>query len=123
MKNLSKDNVTKMLNATSKLIMMNHPEANYSSSSTNDNMQQFARMIIKVNNLTRNEHFRDLLEYRVKFEKTITKKHRVKFTYNTGEDLAVKYSKKRVPQLTQVMSGLLDMIVGELNTTHHIKLI
>jgi len=118
MKNLTSNNVSNMLTETSKLIIMNHPKATYSVSSTNDNMLQFARMIVKVNGLTRNEHFGDLLDYRVAFEKSITKKHRVKFTYKMGEDLAVKYRKKRVPQLTQVKSGLLDILIGELNTTY-----
>jgi len=105
----------KMLTAAAQTVVNYNPEANYSASSTGSDMLSFVRTAIVHYGFNREEHFEDLLVYRESFEKKITKKYRVKFTYNTNEDLEAKYKKRKVPQLIQVKSGILDLLIGELN--------
>lgn len=77
-----------------------------------------AQEVIKHYGLNRKQHLQDLLIYRQKFEKAITKRYGVKFTYQLNEDVQTKYNVKRVPQHIQVQSGILDLLIGRLNTIH-----
>ena len=93
-----------------------NPDATYSASSTGDDMLSAVRLTIAQYGLTRDNDLGDIVLFRDNFEKTISKRYGVKFDYCIGEDLGVKYRKKRVPKLTQVKSGILDLLIGELNT-------
>lgn len=106
--------VNKLLEGLAIEIIKHHPEANYSADSTNGDMRLAVDMAIEHYSLTL-DHRNDLLLFRQNFEKTITKKHGVKFTYQEGEDLEVKYQKRRVPKLTQVKSGILDLMIGNIS--------
>ncbi len=115
-KKLCLDGTKKLLSRASKLIIHFHPNANYSASSTEGDMSYFVEEAIKHYGLNRKQHLQDLLIYRQKFEKAITKRYGVKFTYKLNEDLQAKYKFKRVPQHIQVQSGILDLLIGRLNT-------
>ena len=81
-------------------------------------MSFFVEEAIKHYGLNRKQHLQDFLIYRQKFEKAITKRYGVKFTYNLNEDVQAKYNLKCVPQHIQVQSGILDLFIGQLNTIH-----
>ena len=106
----------KLLSEASKQIIRFNPNANYSAKSTNNDMSYFVNQAIAHYELSRKHHLQDLLIYRQKFEKAISKKYGVKFTYKLNEDLEVKYKRKGVPQHIQVQSGILDLLIGRLNT-------
>ncbi len=93
-----------------------NPDANYSASSTGDDMALAVDMAIDHYGVDRS-HLQDMLLFRQKFERAISKRYGVKFTYTSDEDLAVKYQKRRVPKLTQVKSGILDLMIAQVNTT------
>jgi len=106
-----------LLSAASKQIIQFHPNASYSASSTNNEMSIFVNEVIAKNKLNRKDHLKDLLIFRQKFEKAISKKYGVKFSYQTNENLEEKYKRQHVPQNIKVQSGILDLIIGRLNTT------
>ena len=106
--------VNKLLQDLAIQMIKRHPDANYSASSTNGDMELAVDMAIEHYGLTL-DHRNDLLLFRQNFEKTITKKHGVKFTYQQYEDLKDKYQKRRVPKLTQVKSGILDLMIGNIS--------
>ena len=113
---LSLDGTKKLLSEASKQIILFHPNANYSASSTGGDMSYLVEQAIKHYGLNRKQHLQDLLIYRQKFEKAITERYGVKFTYQLNEDVQTKYNVKRVPQHIQVQSGILDLLIGRLNT-------
>lgn len=117
-KKLSLYGTKKLLSEASKQVIHFHPNANYSASSTGGDMNYFVEEAIKHYGLNRKQHLQDLLIYRQKFEKAITKRYGVKFTYQLNEDVQTKYNVKRVPQHIQVQSGILDLLIGRLNTIH-----
>ena len=102
--------VNKLLEGLAIEIIKRHTNANYSADSANGDMDLAVNMAIEHYNLGL-EHRNDLKIFRENFEKAIAKKYGVKFTYEPGEDLEVKYRKKRVPKLTQVKSGILDLMI------------
>ena len=106
--------VNKLLEGLAIEIIKRHTNANYSADSTNGDMALAVDMAIEHYGLNL-DHRNDLMIFRENFEKTIAKKHGVKFTYEPGEDLEVKYRKKRVPKLTQVKSGILDLMIGKVS--------
>lgn len=116
MTKLNVEGTNKLLNEVTKTLIQWHPNATYSAESTGTDMRDFVRMTIKHYGLTRSEHLQDLLLFRQSFERAIAKRYKVKFTYSLGEDLEVKYRKKKVPQAIQIKSGVLDLLIGELNT-------
>jgi hypothetical protein len=73
------------------------------------------RLFITVFNLTHTDVF-EFIKIRDRFEKGITKRYGVNYTYESGERAGVKMRAKKVPQHTRVTSGLLDLIIAELNT-------
>ena len=107
----------KLLEQLAIQIIKFNPDATYSADSTGGDMRTVVQMAIEHYGLTRGNHLKDRVLFRDKFEKAITKRCGVKFSYNVGEDLEVKYQKKRVPKLIQVKSGILDLLIAELNTT------
>lgn len=118
MAKLDLTSTNKLLNEAARAVIKYNPSATYSAESTGTDMGDFVRMAIQHYGLTRAEHLQDLLVFRQAFEREIAKQYKVKFTYTLGEDLAVKYRRRKVPQLTQVKSGLLDLLIGELNTIY-----
>ena len=108
--------LNKLLDEATLALIKYNPEATYSASSTGTDMRDFTRMAIAHYGVTR-ANLKDLVEFRDKFEKAIRKRYGVKFTNTIGEDLAKKYARKRVPQKVQVKSGMLDLMIGEVNTT------
>jgi len=113
---LSLDRIKELLSVGSKQIIHFHPNANYSALSTGTDMGYFVDEAIKKFGFNRTQHLQDFLIYRQKFEKAIAKRYGVKFTYKLNEDLQAKYKFKRVPQHIQVQSGILDLLIGRLNT-------
>jgi hypothetical protein len=106
--------VNKVLEGLAIEIIKRHPNANYSADSTNGDMALAVDMAIEHYGLNL-DHRNDLKIFRENFEKAIAKKYGVKFTYEPGEDLEVKYQKRRVPKLTQVKSGILDLMIGNVS--------
>jgi hypothetical protein len=118
MNKLDPISTNKLLNQATQVLVKFNPNANYRAESTGTDMRDFVRLTIKEYNLTRDEHLQDLLLFRRAFEKQIRKKYGVKFTYKFNEDVELKYRKRGVPQLIQVKSGILDLIIGELHAVY-----
>ena len=87
--------------------------ADYEASSSAD-MIPAVRAVIQHFKLNR-DNVKDFVQLRHVFEKAITKQYRVKYKYTSNERAGVLMRKRKVPQVTRIMSGMLDLIIGELN--------
>lgn len=112
-RSINKKALTEVLVKMANILIEQHPSIGYDS---NDDMLAAANATILAYNLKANE-LRDLLVYREEFEAVMDK------TYNidrgTGlssmaQDLGAHYKEQGVTQIEQVMSGLLDSIIGTL---------
>ena len=56
----------------------------------------------------------DILVYREKFEKTVSKRFKIKYTYTLDEDIEVKLNASKATQFIKVKSGLIDFLIGRL---------
>lgn len=108
---INKKALTEVLVKMATILIDEDPTVGYDS---NDNMRDAAQATIQAYNLKANE-LQDLLVYREEFEAVMDK------TYNidrgTGlsamaQDLGAHYKQQGVTQIEQVMSGLLDSIIG-----------
>ncbi|CAB4153520.1 hypothetical protein UFOVP635_5 [uncultured Caudovirales phage] len=86
--------------------------ADYEASSCED-MRPAVSAVIQHYNLTR-DHVKDFVQLRHNFEKAITKQYKVKYKYTMGEQAGVLMRKRNVPQITRIMSGMLDSLIGRL---------
>jgi len=109
--------LNKLLDESAEVLIKFNLDANYEASSTGNDMRDFVREAIKHYKLTRANDLGQLVKFRAAFEKLIAKKYGVKFTNLPYEDIQAKYISSGVPQKTQVKSGFLDLLIGELNTT------
>lgn len=87
--------------------------ADYEASSTAD-MTPAVKAIIQHFKLSRTD-VKDFVQLRHIFEKAITKQYRVKYKYTSDELAGVLMRKSKVPQVTRIMSGMLDLTIAELN--------
>ena len=110
---INKKELTKVLEKMATILIEEDPRIGYDS---NADMRSAANATIQAYNLKANE-LQDLLVYREEFEAALDK------TYNidrgTGvsamvQDLGAHYKEQGVTQIEQVMSGLLDSIIGAL---------
>lgn len=110
---INKKALTEVLVKMANILIEEDPSIGYDSS---NNMRDAAQATIQAYNLKANE-LQDLLVYREEFEAVLDK------TYNidrgTGlsamaQDLGAHYNEQGVTQIEQVMSGLLDSIIGSL---------
>ena len=110
---LNEQTLTKVLEKMAIILIEEDDTVGYDS---NDNMCHAAKATILAYNLKTRE-LQDLLVFRDKFEAIIDKHHTIK--RSTGlmavtQDIGELYKSRGVPQTWQVMSGLLDSIIGEL---------
>jgi hypothetical protein len=112
-RSINEQALTKVLEKMAYILIEENPEVGYDS---DDNMRSAADATILSYNLKTRE-LQDLLVYREKFEAVMDK------TYNidrgTGlssmmQDLGAHYKEQGVSQIEQVMSGLLDSMIGAL---------
>ena len=96
-------------------IVERNSNADYEASSCGDDMTSAVIAIIENYNLSRN-HVKYFVQLRHVFEKAITKQYKVKYKYTSGENAGVLMRKRNVPRITRIMSGLLDLTIGNLNT-------
>jgi len=108
-KKQSFDGANELLLEVSKLIEQFHPTANISSLSIACDMGYCVDEVIRNCGLNRKQHLKDLLIYSQKFKKAIRKKYGFEY-------LKAKYNFKPVPQNIQVQRGILDLLIGRLNT-------
>ena len=110
---INKKALTEVLEKMANILIEEDPSIGYDSS---NNMRDAAQATIQAYNLKANE-LQDLLVYREEFEAVLDK------TYNidrgTGlsamaQDLGAHYKEQGVTQIEQVISGLLDSIIGSL---------
>ena len=110
---INKQALTKILEKMATILIEEDASIGYDSS---DNMRDAASATIQAFNLKASE-LQDLLVYREEFEAVLDQ------TYNidrgTGlssmmQDLGAHYQEQGVTQIEQVMSGLLDSIIGAL---------
>jgi len=110
---INKKALTEVLVKMANILIEEDPSIGYDSS---NNMRDAAQATIQAYNLKANE-LQDLLVYREEFEAVLDK------TYNidrgTGlsamaQDLGAHYKEQGVTQIEQVISGLLDSIIGSL---------
>jgi len=115
-KKQSFDGANELLLEVSKLIEQFHPTANISSLSIACDMGYCVDEVIRNCGLNRKQHLKDLLIYSQKFKKAIRKKYGFEYAHLMHEDLKAKYNFKPVPQNIQVQRGILDLLIGRLNT-------
>jgi hypothetical protein len=110
-KQINKKAFTEVLEKMATILIEQEPGIGYDSTK---NMRDVTSATILAYNLKDSE-LQDLLVYREEFEAVLDKQHNIK--RSTGmmamaQDIGAVYKMKNVPQVWQVMSGLLDSIIG-----------
>ena len=103
----------RMFKAVASAMRDDDSNADYEASST-ALMTPAVKAIIQNFKLTRDD-VNDFVKLRHVFEKAITKRYKVKYKYTSDECAGVLMRKRKVPQVTRIMSGLLDLTIAELN--------
>lgn len=104
----------RMFKQLATIIVEADKNADYEESSC-DNMSPAVTAIIEHFNLTRS-HTSDFVKLRHDFERAITKRYKVKYKYTLSEAAGQLMRKRNVPQITRIMSGMLDLTIARLNT-------
>lgn len=110
---INEKELTKVLVKMANILIEEVPSIGYDS---NDDMRSAAEATIQAYNLKASE-LQALLVYREKFEAVLDKTYRI--DRGTGlsammQDLGAHYKQQGVTQIEQVISGLLDSIIGAL---------
>ena len=110
-RSLNEQEFTKILEKMATILIEEDSAVGYDS---NNNMRDAALATIQAYNLKAND-LQGLLVYREKFEAVMDKTYHI--DRGTGlsamaQDLGAHYKEQGVPQIWQVISGLLDSIIG-----------
>jgi len=114
-KQISTKALDSILNRSALLAIEYNSNAGYDVDATPE-IKQCVFAMVKHYGITADE-LEQLVAYRHRFEKTLAKRYRIKFTNNMFEDVEAKLNKTKAPQYIKVKCGMLDFLIGYLNTS------
>lgn len=111
MKQINQNAMVKVLEATAALVLTKQPNSSYNA---NNDMIACAQLIVEQYGIER-KHLSQLTDLQAKFDKKLTTKYGINIVTGPmafSQDLGAEMAANQVPQKIQVMTGLLDTVIG-----------